>query len=64
MSNIIQGYAVKEKGAKWEPFEFDAGELKPDEVEIKVLSCGVCHSDLSMAENSWGDDTIPLRRRP
>lgn len=60
MSNIIRGFAVKEHGAKWEPFEFDAGELKPDEVELRVVSCGICHSDLSMAKNEWGMTAYPF----
>ena len=28
----------------------DAG---PDDVEIEILFCGVCHSDLHMARNQW-----------
>jgi len=60
MSNIIRGFAIKEKGGKWESYEYDAGELKPDEVELRVVSCGICHSDLSMAKNDWGMTKYPF----
>jgi uncharacterized zinc-type alcohol dehydrogenase-like protein len=34
--------------------------LKPDEVEIDVEYCGICHSDLSMLKNEWGFTRYPL----
>lgn len=42
------------------PFEFDLGELGPEEVEIKVTHCGICHSDLSMLDNEWGMSKYPF----
>src|SRR5439155_610695 len=32
----------------------------PDQVDLNVVSCGVCHSDLSMADNAWGFTTFPF----
>lgn len=52
--SIIRAYAAKEAGGKLERYDFDAGELKNDEVEIKVEYCGICHSGLSMVNNEWG----------
>ena len=43
--NVIRAWAVKEAGGKLERYDFDAGELGADDVEIKVEYCGVCHSD-------------------
>lgn len=53
MDNKINAYAAREAGGKFEPFEYDAGELGSEEVEIKVSHCGICHSDLSMLKNEW-----------
>lgn len=53
MSNKIKAYAAMETAGKFEPFEFDAGELGSEQVEIKVSHCGICHSDLSMLNNDW-----------
>lgn len=60
MSDRIKAYAVKEKGAPLAPYEFDAGPLQPEQVEIAVEYCGICHSDLSMMENDWGMTSYPL----
>lgn len=46
--------------APLKPFDYDPGALKPDEVEIEVRSCGICHSDLSMLKNEWGMSQFPL----
>ncbi len=53
MSNKIRGYAAMKAGGKLEAFEYDAGELGSEQVEIKVSHCGICHSDLSMLNNDW-----------
>jgi uncharacterized zinc-type alcohol dehydrogenase-like protein len=60
MSAKIKAYAAPAKGAKLQPFEFDPGPLRDDQVEIKVAYCGICHSDLSMVDNEWGASAYPL----
>lgn len=40
--------------------EIELGELGPEQIEIAVESCGVCHSDLSMLNNEWGITNYPL----
>ena len=57
---MIKAYAAHEPGGKLEPFEYDPGELKPDQVEIAVDYCGICHSDLSMLDNEWGLTAYPF----
>jgi len=56
----IQAYAAKGPGTEFIPFEYDPGELGPDEVEIQVEACGICHSDLSVWKNEWGDAEYPF----
>ena len=56
----INAYAVREPGGAFAPFRYEAGPLGSDEVEIDVVHCGICHSDLSMAQNEWGMTTYPL----
>lgn len=60
MSEKIKGYAAMEAGEKLVPFEFEPGELKGEEIEIKVDYCGICHSDLSMRNNEWGMSEYPF----
>src|SRR5687767_8950223 len=34
-------------------------EPTPSDVEIEILFCGVCHSDLHTARNDWGGTVYP-----
>lgn len=52
---VIRAWAAQKAGGRLEPFEFDPGVLGIDEVEIAVEHCGICHSDLSLLDNEWGD---------
>jgi uncharacterized zinc-type alcohol dehydrogenase-like protein len=56
----IKGYAAASAKGTLEPFSYDPGELGPDQVEIKVSHCGICHSDLSMLDNEWSMTTYPF----
>ncbi|NNF01033.1 MAG: NAD(P)-dependent alcohol dehydrogenase [Pyrinomonadaceae bacterium] len=60
MSNKIKAYAAKDVAKQFEPFEYDAGELGNEQVDIKVHSCGICHSDLSMLNNDWDMTEYPF----
>ena len=60
MSNIIQAYAAMSAGATLKPYQFDAGELQPHQVEVKVEYCGLCHSDLSVIQNDWKNAVYPV----
>jgi uncharacterized zinc-type alcohol dehydrogenase-like protein len=58
--NTNHGYAASAPKAPLQPFTFDLGELGPEEVEIQVTHCGICHSDLSMLDNEWGMSQYPF----
>lgn len=57
---MIQAYAVHKAKGRLKRIEYDPGALGPDQVEIAVIACGLCHSDLSMIDNEWGDSEYPL----
>lgn len=59
-TTTINGHAAHEVAGRLQPFSYEVGELGPDEVEIDVLHCGICHSDLSMIDNEWGMTQFPL----
>jgi alcohol/geraniol dehydrogenase (NADP+) len=56
----IHGLAVHAAGAHLLPYKFDPGELQPHEVEIKISHCGVCHSDVHLIDNDWGNSKYPF----
>lgn len=57
---MINAYAAMEAGGKFQKYEYDPGALGPHDVEIDVVSCGVCHSDVSMWGNRWGMSSYPF----
>lgn len=57
---MIHAYAALEQGAPLQPYEYDPGTLGDAEVEIDVLYCGICHSDLSVIDNEWGSAQYPM----
>lgn len=57
---MIKAYAAKEAGGALEPFEYEAGPIGLDQVDIAVEHCGICHSDLSMLNDEWGLTAFPF----
>lgn len=56
----IQGFAVHAAGAELLPLKYDPGELRPQDIEVRITHCGVCHSDLSLIDNDWGMSHYPF----
>jgi uncharacterized zinc-type alcohol dehydrogenase-like protein len=57
---LINAWAAQTAGAKFEPFQYEPAPLGPEEVDIQVEHCGICHSDLSMLNNDWGITSYPF----
>lgn len=58
--STIKGWAAVGPKKPLEKFEYDPGPLGPDDVEVAVEYCGVCHSDLSVVNNDWGNSHYPV----
>lgn len=58
MSQAI-GYAASDKDSSLAPLRFERREPEGSDVEIDVLYCGVCHSDLHQVKNDWGNSVYP-----
>ncbi len=42
------------------PMTIERRNPKPHDVQIEILYCGVCHSDLHFARNDWGMTVYPI----
>jgi alcohol/geraniol dehydrogenase (NADP+) len=60
LTTFIKGFAAHAAGAELLSYRYDPGGLKPDEVEIAISHCGVCHSDLHLIANDWGMSQYPF----
>jgi uncharacterized zinc-type alcohol dehydrogenase-like protein len=58
MINAV-GYAAKHSFSRLKRFEFQREDAKNEEVEIDVLFCGVCHSDIHPVRNEWSNTVYP-----
>jgi uncharacterized zinc-type alcohol dehydrogenase-like protein len=56
----IHGLAVHAAGAQLLPYKYEPGELRANEVEVKISHCGVCHSDVHLIDNDWGISKYPF----
>lgn len=54
------GYAAYDPKKPLAPFDFERREPGPEDVQIEILYCGVCHSDLHQARDEWGNSAFPM----
>jgi len=54
------GYAVREARGKLAPFRFQRRSPREHDILMEVLYCGICHSDLVMANDPFGRTPFPL----
>ena len=55
-----KGYAALDTQSALGPFNFTRREPLASEITVEILFCGVCHSDLHMARNEWGNAIYPM----
>ncbi len=58
MATII-GYGTNHSFTGLKPMEIERAAAGAGEVEIDILYCGVCHSDIHQAENDWSNTIYP-----
>jgi len=54
-----KGYGTKHSFTDLKPVEFERAPAGPHDVEIEVLFCGVCHSDIHQVKNEWSNTVYP-----
>lgn len=54
-----KAYAAPSATSPLAPFSFERRDPGATDVQIDILFCGVCHSDLHTARGEWGGTTFP-----
>jgi uncharacterized zinc-type alcohol dehydrogenase-like protein len=54
-----KAYASQSATSSLAPFEIQRRAPGPDDVQIDILYCGVCHSDVHTARNEWKNTLYP-----
>jgi uncharacterized zinc-type alcohol dehydrogenase-like protein len=55
----VAAFAAFDPTSPLGPFQIERREPGPRDVQIEILYCGVCHSDLHTARNEWSDTMYP-----
>jgi alcohol dehydrogenase (NADP+) len=54
------GYGATSAREPLSKIDFERRDMQADDVQIDILYCGVCHSDLHTARNEWGNTVYPV----
>ena len=54
------GYAAHAHNTPLVPFHFERRSPFAHDVQIDILYCGVCHSDIHQTRDEWGNATFPM----
>ena len=55
-----KAYAAYDPTSDLKPYDLNRRKVNAHDVHIEILYCGVCHSDIHMAHNDWGNATYPI----
>jgi uncharacterized zinc-type alcohol dehydrogenase-like protein len=58
-TNTVRSYAAQSSTAPLAPAAIRRRDPQPADVEIEILFCGVCHSDVHQARNEWHNTIYP-----
>jgi alcohol dehydrogenase (NADP+) len=56
----VKAYGTKAAEAPLKLLNIRRREVMPRDVEIEILYCGICHSDLHAARNEWHNTVYPV----
>lgn len=54
------GWAARDASGLLSPFSFILRPKGDEDVVVKILFCGICHTDLSTIKNEWGNAKYPV----
>jgi len=59
MTNV-NAYAAQNATSQLAPFSIERRNVGAHDVQIEILYCGVCHSDIHQARGEWGGSIFPM----
>ena len=60
MTKKTPAYGARAAKAPVAPMTIERRNPGPHDVEIEILYCGICHSDLHKVNNDWGNTEFPV----
>lgn len=59
-TKLVKAYGTESKEADLKQLEIKRRIVTNKDIEIEIMYCGVCHSDLHFARNDWGMTQYPV----
>ena len=59
-TKLVDAFAAQDAKSALKATKIPRRELLPDDVQIEVLFCGVCHSDLHQVRDEWKFSVYPI----
>lgn len=56
----VKAYATQSATSPLAPFSIDRRNPGPEDIEIDILYCGICHSDIHQARSDWWPSIYPM----
>ena len=56
----VNAYAAQSATSPLAPFNVERRAVGPNDVQIEILYCGVCHSDIHQVRDEWGGSIFPM----
>src|SRR4051812_11363366 len=60
MVTNVKAFGTESPKAALEQMNIERRNVTAKDIEIEILYCGVCHSDLHMARNEWHGTIYPV----
>lgn len=58
--SIVKAYGASSSKSPIEPLNIQRRDLRPHDVQVEILYCGICHSDIHTARSEWGGTVYPV----
>ncbi|MGE5519389.1 MAG: NAD(P)-dependent alcohol dehydrogenase [Candidatus Dadabacteria bacterium] len=58
--NKTKAYAAYDSSSPLRDYQLERRDLHADDVQIEILYCGVCHTDIHQVRNEWGGSMYPM----
>lgn len=58
--NKTKAYAAYDSISPLRDYQLERRDLHADDVQIEILYCGVCHTDIHQVRNEWGGSMYPM----
>ena len=58
--NLITAYGAIESKGSIKKIQINRRDTTENDIEIDILYCGICHSDIHQVNNDWGGSQYPI----